>query len=291
MVVLLAREVGGLHPVGHGAVEPLAAPGDPVDEALDVIAARLDHPFGDGQHARDEVRPDVLGHEQDAAVAVHLGLGHERLARDDCVDGVRVKRGGHVGRGHLHERHGVDAHAPLLERLVDDQPLVREPVGHGDRAALQVFDPEDRRVLADHHGGPVAVAEVDDLDRHPLFAERHGHGGEDERRLQVVRQERLFELGPAVEADRLEDPVPRHLLIDEVRDGACQVAGDRDEADAERGVAACTSCRRAVEHSQVHRAVEQADHGDPAEGTEDHGASHRHRSPFPPKPVRSSFER
>ena len=73
--------------------------------------------------------------------------------------------------------------------------------GHGDLAASQVFDAEDRRVLVDHHRRAVAVAEVDDLERHPLLAERHRQRGEDERRLEVVRQERLLQLGPAAEAD------------------------------------------------------------------------------------------
>ena len=122
----------------------------------------------------------------------------------------------------------------LLEGLEDDEALVGEPIGDGDLAAAQVLDSEDLRVLVDHHRRPVAVPQVDDLDRHPLLAERHRQRGEDERRFQVVRQESLLQLGPAVEADRNEDPVAGHFLIDEVRDGTRQVAGYRNEADAKR---------------------------------------------------------
>jgi hypothetical protein len=81
----------------------------------------------------------------------------------------------------------LDAQAALLQDAVNDQPLVGEAVGHGDRLAAQVLDPADGRVLVDHHGGAVAVAEVDDLDRHALFAQRHRHRRQDERPLQMLR--------------------------------------------------------------------------------------------------------
>ena len=96
--------------------------------------------FGDGQHAGDEVGPDVLGHEQDAAVAVHFGLGHERLAGDDRVDGADEQRRRHVGRRHFDERTSLMLMPRSLQGLEDDQPLVGEAVRHGDLLAAQVFD-------------------------------------------------------------------------------------------------------------------------------------------------------
>ncbi|MGO9411821.1 MAG: excinuclease ABC subunit UvrA [Spirochaetia bacterium] len=42
----------------------------------------------------------------------------------------------------------------------------------------------------------------------------------------------LPEFGPTAEADRFENSIACHLLIDEVGDGTCQMASDRKEADA-----------------------------------------------------------
>jgi hypothetical protein len=164
----------------------------------------------------------------------NLGLGHERLTRDDRVNRPGKERGRHVRRRHFQESHIADAHPSLPQRLVDDQPLIGKPVRHGDLSAAQVFDTENRRVIADHHRRAVTVAEIDDLDRHPLLAQRHGQRGEDEGRLEVVRQKRLLQLGPAAEPDGLDQTVSTDLFVDEVSDRTGQVAGHRDETDSKR---------------------------------------------------------
>src|SRR5262249_60906790 len=80
--------------------------------------------------------------------------------------------------------------------------------------------------------GAVAVAQVDDLERDTLLAQCHREGSQDEGRRVVPRQERLLQLRPAAEADRLEDVAVALGLVDEVGHRAGEVAGHRQIADA-----------------------------------------------------------
>ena len=81
-------------------------------------------------------------------------------------------------------------------------------LGIGDLLAAQVLDPEDGRVLADHHRRAVAVAQVDDLDRHPLLAQRHGQRREDEGRLRCSARNASFSSGQPLNRTGSKIPSP-----------------------------------------------------------------------------------
>src|SRR5262249_43923033 len=127
--------------------------------------------------------------------------------------------GGHVGGAHLQDLYVVLAHAPLLQGPANQEPLVRIAVGDGNRFPPQVLHAENSGILVDHQRRTVPVPQVNDLDWHPLLTQRHGEGRQDEGRLHVARQVRLFQLGEAVEPNGFNDPVPTQVLIDEVGDG------------------------------------------------------------------------
>ena len=100
----------------------------------------------------------------------------------------------------------LGVHAVLLERAEHDQPLVGEAAGDGDdlgRAGRATV--LHRPVLLHDHGAAVAVAEVDDLDRHALRPQGDGHRRDHERRLHLVGDQRFLDLGEALEHPRDED--------------------------------------------------------------------------------------
>ena len=77
------------------------------------------------------------------------------------------------------------------------------------------------------------MAEINDFDGNALFAQGHRQRRENERGRHVTGEKGLLQFRKAVEADRLEEVVAGHVLIDEIGDRAGEMAGDGDETDAE----------------------------------------------------------
>ena len=98
------------------------------------------------------------------------------------------ERAGDVGRRHLHHLDVARLDARRLHRAEEDQPLVGEAARDGDGAPAQIGERFDRPVFPHHHGAAVAMAEVDDLDRHALRLERDRQRRDDEGRLHLVRR-------------------------------------------------------------------------------------------------------
>src|SRR5713226_8486058 len=85
----------------------------------------------------------------------------------------------------------------------------------------------------DHHGRAVAMAEINDLNWHALFAQRHRHRRENERGRRVTGEISLFQFRPAVESDRLEKAVASHLLVNEICDRTSEMTRHRQKSDPE----------------------------------------------------------
>ena len=86
LLILAEVRRGDLRGVEPVALGPLAALGDAAHEVADLLGVLVDQLVAHDQHARDEVRPDVLRVVEDAARAVELGLRGERLADEVRVD-------------------------------------------------------------------------------------------------------------------------------------------------------------------------------------------------------------
>lgn len=170
-----------------------------------------------------------------------------------CVDRAVGERRRHVGRWQVDELDVARRQALLVHQLGDDEVLVRELAGPREHLAAQVAQVTRGRVLADHHGRAVPVAEVDDLDRHPLRAQYHRQRRQQERRLDLAALERLdrgrkVRKRPRPEAGRGGRGPGR-----EVGDRTGEMAGHRQEADVElamRGVGAPGHPRPVVQDRQ-----------------------------------------
>src|SRR6478609_1841813 len=79
------------------------------------------------------------------------------------------------------------------------------------------------------------MPEMHDLDFDALFSQRNSHRREDEssRHLFGTTEKHFLQLRKSVEPHGLEKTLPFNVLVDVVRDWTGEMAGDRNETDAE----------------------------------------------------------
>ncbi len=119
------------------------------------------------------------------------------------------------------------------------------------------------------------MTEINDLDRHALLAQSHGHGRKDERRRRVARQVCLFQFGPTVEPHRIENALAGHLFVDEIGDRTSEMACHRQKSDPELLVSR-RSCPLGIKEVQIKRCMNQGDKRKPRHCDDDQDFPHRH---------------
>ena len=102
-----------------------------------------------------------------------------------------------------------------------------------DPLPLQVGEGVVGRVLPDHEGRPVAVAEVDDLHRDALPVQDHRERGQDERGLQGPGRHVLGDRREVRVALRLEDRALLRVRRHPTGDGTGEMSRHGEVADRE----------------------------------------------------------
>ena len=214
-------------------VEPEAGARDPVHEDLQRLGTPVDDVLPRDDHARHVVGPVLAGLEEHAPEAAQLRLRRVRLAHRERVDRAGRERARDVRRRHLDHPDRCRRDSMRRERFEDDQPLVGEAARNRDDVAGKVLDRADRSVLAHDHRAPVAVSEVNDLDRRSLRGERDRHRRDHEAHLHPVGDQSFLDLGEALEHPGDEDVPVERVPGDEIGHRARQVAGHRDVGDVQ----------------------------------------------------------
>ena len=132
----------------------------------------------------------------------------------------------YVRRGHLDHLDLVRLDSPYLHGAKDEETFVGKAAGDRDGATAHVGEGLNGSIFANDDCAAIAMAEVDDLDRHALVLERKSEGRDDERSLHAVGDQCLFHLRETLEHTGQEHFSGERVFGDVVGHRAGELAGD-----------------------------------------------------------------